>query len=268
MFVNWGIESAKWKLLIKPLEEFTFSKAVRSVLAGCSVTMLTPNRIGEYGGRVMYVGEENRLKAISVTILGSISQLAVTMLVGAVGLWMLISEDEGQMIGYAFPWLLNNAVVWLSALAGVLLLLVYFRIHLLIVLIGRIKMLRGLIKYVDVVDLFSRKQLLRILNLSFLRYLVFILQYVLLLKVMGVELPGMMSFWMLSIFYLTMVLLPTIGFIELPLRAITSVKLLGIYSSNVIGIQTAAFGIWLVNLVIPAIVGSLLIMGIKIMKVR
>ena len=59
------------------------------MLAGCSITMLTPNRIGEYGGRIMYVQEQHRLKAISLTILGSISQLTITMFMGTTGLAIL-----------------------------------------------------------------------------------------------------------------------------------------------------------------------------------
>jgi len=38
------------------------------------------------------------------------------------------------------------------------------------------------------------------------------------------------------------------------------------YSLNTIGILTATFGIWFVNLFIPALIGSLLILGIKIKK--
>jgi hypothetical protein len=141
-------------------------------------------------------------------------------------------------------------------------------VHFFITLIGRVRFLKGVIKYIDVVDIFSGKQLLRILFLSFFRYMVFILQYMLLLQVMGVNISLILSFWVLTIFYLTMVLLPTIGFIELPVRATASLKLLSVYSSNILGIQAAAFGIWLINLVIPAIIGSLLIFGIKIMKER
>jgi len=59
---------------------------------------------------------------------------------------------------------------------------------------------------------------------------------------------------------------PTIGFTELPVRATASVELFKLYSSNIVGIQAAALGIWIINLVIPAIIGSLLIFGIKITK--
>ncbi|MEO7524109.1 MAG: lysylphosphatidylglycerol synthase domain-containing protein, partial [Ferruginibacter sp.] len=267
MFVNWGIEAAKWRRLISPLERFSFSRAVKSVLAGCSITMLTPNRIGEYGGRIMYVAEENRLKAISLTILGSISQLTVTMFMGTIGLIMLKNSQQGMLLS-SLPGFVNNAIIYFSFIVTVILLLIYFKVHFFILLIARIKILKGVVKYIKVVDIFSGKQLLRILFLSVFRYMVFILQYVLLLQVLGVEISFLLSFWVLTVFYVTMVLLPTIGFIELPVRATASLKLLSVYSSNILGIQAAAFGIWLINLVIPAIIGSLLIFGIKIMKER
>jgi hypothetical protein len=87
MFVNWGIEARKWQLLVKHIHRFSYYRSFKSVLSGCSVTMLTPNRVGEYGGRILYVEDGNRIKAISLTIVGSISQLLVTMMMGCLGLF-------------------------------------------------------------------------------------------------------------------------------------------------------------------------------------
>ena len=98
--------------------------------------------------------------------------------------------------------------------------------------------------------------------------MVFILQYILLLKVMEVNIAYPVSFLLLTLFYLVMAVAPTAGFTELPVRAIASVALFNLFSTNIVGIQAAAFGIWLINLVIPAVLGSLLILGIKIMKER
>ena len=268
MFINWGIEAAKWQRLISPLEKFPFIKSLKSVLAGCSITMLTPNRIGEYGGRIMYVNAEHRLKAISLTILGSLSQLTITMLMGTAGLIFLNFLNSNEHVLSSLPWFLNDGLIYISLIVTVILLLAYFRVHFFITIIARIKILKGIIKYIDVVDIFSGKQLLRILFLSFFRYMVFTLQYVLLLEVMGVNISLPLTFWLLSIFYLVMVMAPTVGFTELPLRATVSVALLKLYSSNILGMQAATFGIWLINLVVPAIIGSLLIFGIKIMKER
>ncbi len=266
MLVNYGLEAFKWKLLLKPLEKISFFRAVKSVLAGCSITMLTPNRIGEYGGRILFVKEHNRLRAISLTILGSLSQLLVTIVMGTLGLLVLRFYDA-SMYGLDFiPPILANTLLWSCSFLSVFFLLFYFRIGWLIHLMETQNWLGKPLKYVRLLDQFSGKQLLRILFLSLIRYIAFILQYMLLLSVMEVEISYLLSFWLLTIFYLIMVMAPTIGFTELPLRATASVEIFKLYSPNILGIQAAALGIWLINLVLPAIIGSILILGIKITK--
>lgn len=268
MFINWGIEAKKWQLLLSPLEKFSFYKSFKSVLAGCSVTMLTPNRIGEYGGRIIYVQEKNRLKAISVTILGSMSQLLVTMLMGTCGLIILRYLPENIESITALPWLIGNILLYISISFTVILSMLYLRIRWVLIVMEKIRFLKSLVRHIKVLDVFSGKQLLRILFLSFSRYMVFILQYVILLNVMEVKVSIILCFWLLTIFYLVMAVAPTIGFIELPVRAAVCVELFRLYSMNILGIQASALGIWLINLVIPAVIGSLLIFGIKILKER
>ncbi len=267
MFFNWALEARKWQVLLQPLQQFSLLTAFKAVMAGCSITMLTPNRIGEYGGRIMYVKENFRLQAISLTILGSISQLMVTLLAGTTGLIILqyySADDAGTF--KMLPVLFSNTLLAISIFFTLGLILVYLRISFIITLMKKVGFLKKILKYVFVLEQFSRKQLLRIFVLSLIRYLVFILQYMLLLHIMDVTVNPFLCFWLLSIFYLIMVLAPTIGFTELPVRAAASVQLFALYSTNIIGIQAAALGIWLINLVIPAILGSLLILGIKINK--
>jgi len=267
MFANWGLEARKWQLLIRPLERIRFLKAYKAILAGCSITMLTPNRIGEYGGRIMYISEENRVRAISLTILGSVSQLTITMLMGTFGLAVLkFGSAVSRETFSSMAWLLGNSLMTVSLIVTVTLLLLFFKVHFFISLVSKNRFLRFLSKHVAVLEVFSGKQLLRILLLSFLRYMVFILQYMLLLQVMDVGIAYPVCFLLLTVFYLLMAVAPTIGFTELPVRAITSVWLFELFSKNIVGIQAGAFGIWLINLVLPAVLGSLLIFGIKIMK--
>jgi hypothetical protein len=85
---------------------------------------------------------------------------------------------------------------------------------------------------------------------------------------MNVGIDALLSFWLITVFYLVMAVAPTIGFLELPVRAKASMELMQLYSTNTLGIGTAALGIWIINLVIPALIGSLLILGIKIVKVK
>lgn len=266
MFVNWGIESWKWKISLKPLEEISYTKAFRSVLSGCSVTMLTPNRIGEYGGRILYLKEENRLTAISITILGSMSQLLVTLSVGSLAV-LLISYGTFVSITDT-TWVVSRALLIIGLISAGVLALLYFRINALVKFLPRLLFARNFVKHLTVLMGFRRKLLLRILFLSFLRYNIFILQYIIMLHVMKVNVPYVECFLLVSVFYLVMAIAPTAGFIELPVRAMASVQLFSLFSSNALGIQAAALAIWLINLVIPAIMGSLMIFGIKIMKTK
>ena len=267
MLVNWGIEAWKWQIQLAPLEKISFIKAFKSVLAGCSITMLTPNRMGEFGGRILYVKEENRLRAITLTILGSISQFLITILMGTAGL-VIMKYFSGTYSStfQQVPAFISNTILLMALAMSLFILLFYFRIGWLVHLMERVKFLSKPLKYVRLLEQFSGKQLLRILLLSFLRYGVFILQYLLLLNVMGIDINSQVSFWLLTVFYLIMAMAPTIGFAELPVRATASVELFKLFTPNIVGIQAAALGIWLINLVLPAVIGSVLILGVKITK--
>lgn len=267
ILVNWGIEAKKWQLLVQHVQPFSLFKAFKSVLAGCSITMLTPNRIGEYGGRILFLKEENRIKAISLNIASSISQLLITMVMGCAGLIYLrfFSHNNSNVLS-VLPDFWGNVLIYFSITATVLLFLLYIRLAWLVRLIEKVPAFTKAVKHVTVLDEFSARELLKLLLLSLLRYLVFVLQYILLLQVMQVNIEWGLSFWLITVFYLVMAVAPTIGFLELPVRAKASMELMKLYSTNTLGIETAALSIWLINLVLPALIGSLLILSIKIVK--
>src|ERR1044071_1101258 len=63
MILNWAIEAFKWKLTIEKVQEISFLTAFKAVLSGLSFSVTTPNRIGEYLGRVLYMKEGKRINA-------------------------------------------------------------------------------------------------------------------------------------------------------------------------------------------------------------
>ena len=267
MLVNWGIETKKWQILVGHVEAISFWRSFKSVLSGCSVTMLTPNRIGEYGGRILYVKKENRIKAVSLTLVGSISQLLITMLMGSIGLLYLRYLSHNNSSAHAvLPEFWGDVLIYLSVGITLLLLLFYLRLGWLVRAMEKLPSLNKVVKHIRVLDEFSDENLLQILSLSCIRYLVFVLQFVLILQLMQVNIPPVLCFWLMSVFYLVMAVAPTIGFIDLPVRVSASWVLLQWYTDNKIGVSTASLGIWLINLVIPAIIGSLLILNVKILK--
>ena len=75
MIVNWGIESLKWQFLIRKIEKISFLKSFEAILSGVSVSVFTPNRIGEWFGRVFILEKSNPWKGVFITMIGSFSQL-------------------------------------------------------------------------------------------------------------------------------------------------------------------------------------------------
>ena len=67
---------------------------------------------------------------------------------------------------------------------------------------------------------------------------------------------------------LTMTIIPTIALTELGVRGSVALYFIGLISSNDIGIVTASFTLWFINLAIPAIIGSAFVLRMNIFKSR
>jgi hypothetical protein len=266
-FVNWGLEARKWQVLLRPIEHMSFLRAYRSVLSGLALSLNTPNRMGEYGGRILYVKEGSRLRAIALSIAGSISQLIITLIMGCGGLLYLIYFREVRsdtVMGLSLFWI--KVMLFISFVVAVILILFFFRLSWLIRLVNKIPAAVKFIKYIDILEKFTAKLLLRLLSLSFFRYLVFVIQYILLLQVLHIEIAWFDGLWIISILFLVLAIVPSFAIADLGIRGKFSTELLSAYSANTVGILGTTFGIWLINLFIPALAGSILILGIKIFK--
>jgi len=252
---------------MKGLQPINYVIAFKAVLSGVALSLNTPNRIAEYGGRILYVKEGNRIKAISLSIAGSMSQLIITLLMGCTGLVFLIYTQQSSVnfiMGLSFFWV--KVLLFISAVAASVLLFIYFRLSWLIKIIEKIPPFVKYSRYISVLENFDAKVLLRLLSLSLLRFMVFVIQYILLLQVLNIEITWLQGFWIISTLFLVLAIIPSFAIADLGIRGKFSVELLGLYSANTVGIVGTTFGIWFINLFIPAIAGCILILGTKIFK--
>lgn len=267
VFVNWGLEARKWQLLMKAIQPISFFTAFKSVLCGVTLSLNTPNRVGEYGGRILFVNEGNRIKAITLSIAGSIAQLIITMLMGCLGLaWLLFTmKESATLMGISVFWL--RIFLYGSIFATTGFMIFFFRLNWLVRLLERLPYAEKFSKYINVLETFEAKVLLRLLSISFFRYIIFVLQYIFMLQLLHVEESIWTGFWLITVMFWILAIIPSVAVADLGIRG-TIAKTLFIYgnNTNTIGILTCTFGIWLVNLFIPAVIGSLLILGIKIRK--
>ncbi|MEO6455452.1 MAG: lysylphosphatidylglycerol synthase domain-containing protein [Ginsengibacter sp.] len=267
VFANWGIEAGKWQLVVSNLQRISYFTAFKSVLSGLTISLNTPNRMGEYGGRILYINEGNRIKAISLSIAGSMSQLIVTLLMGCGGLVFIIFTRQYSaepVMGLSFFWI--KILLFLSAVTATFLLVIYFRLSWLTKVVEKIPSVVKYAHYISVLEDFHAKVLLRLLFLSFMRFMVFVIQYILLLQVLKVEISFIEGFWIISVLFLVLAIVPSFAIADLGIRGKFSTELLALYSANTIGIIGTTFGIWFINLFIPALAGSILILSIRIFK--
>jgi uncharacterized membrane protein YbhN (UPF0104 family) len=260
MFINWSIEAVKWRTSIQKIQQVSFGKAIKAVLSGVSFSVSTPNRMGEYLGRVLYMDEGNRLKTISLTIVGSISQLIITLLMGGIGL--VILQPGIEKAGLISP-LWFRFILWGTGAATIILTLFYFRLPWLIKWVDRLPGNKRFAYLLRALEDFSASLLLRLLSLSLLRFVVFIIQYYLLFRLFNVDIGWWQVFWTVSVSFLVMAVIPTIAIAELAQRGKVVTTIVGLYSANGLGMTFATAGIWFINLIVPAIAGSLLILSIK-----
>ena len=260
MLLNWSLEAIKWKISVHGIQPVSFLKSFRAVLSGVSFSVSTPNRVGEYLGRVLYMDEGNRLRTISITIVGSMSQLIITILMGFIGLMVMRNSIEASGL---------ISSIWMEVIIyGVLLVLVvltvfYFRLSWLSRWLVRLPGTSRFLYLVEALEDLNATILLRLLSISAVRFVVFIAQYYLLFQLFSVNIGWWQIFWAVSVSFLVMAVIPTFAIAELVLRGEVSIKLIGLFSSNVLGIWMTSMTIWLVNLILPAMVGSLLILSIK-----
>ena len=94
MPLNWAFETLKWNTLVRNFEHLSFFRAYRGILSGITFSLFTPNRIGEYGGRILIVKPENNWKGVIATLVGSFCQMLVLLSMGFVGLLFFLENIQ------------------------------------------------------------------------------------------------------------------------------------------------------------------------------
>ena len=177
--------------------------------------------------------------------------------------FFLLNNDQ-TFKGLSVFWF--DGLMWGLLIANILFLMLYFSLSWITKMFETIPFVSKYSFYIQEVENLSWKELTRILSLSFIRYFVFVAQYLLLLQVFKVDASWISLAWLVSVLFLVLAIVPSLTLAELGLRGEVSIQLIGLISGSTIGILFTATGIWLINKVIPALAGSLFILGIRFFK--
>jgi MFS family permease len=267
MLANWGIEARKWQLQVCDIQKLSFLAAFRAIFAGQAMGFSTFNRIGEPAGRALFLEDGNRLRGAVLSLMGSMAQIITTFMMGVFCLLYLriyIINDTHQLPGLSVFWL--DSLIYLIGVGVSLFTLAYFRMPGLIELLERLPIVAKYRFFVEKLEVFTYSRLFSILGLSFLRFFVFLLQYYLMSTLFVLNLPIIDVVAMSGVLLLVLAIVPSITLVELGLRGQVSITLFGLLTTDNVGIIAMAAGIWLINLLVPAVIGTIFVLGIRIFK--
>ena len=252
--LNIFLEGIKWKLQLKPIEFLSNWKSFISIFTGISAGMFFPNRMGNFIGRVFMLEKGDRIKASLTTLVGGMAQMIATVSIGLFSSLFFVKKHS-ILIGVSFLLLIT------------LLILMYFNIYLLkyFQFIIPKKFKEKTKDYFEIFSLYNKKELLKILILSFVRYFLYTFQFVLLIWAFKIPLNYFNAMIPISLTYLLMMIVPFITITEIAVRGSVSIIVFenwlimnNINSSLGMMIFSASSLLWIFNIAIPAVIGLFL----------
>ena len=249
MPLNWGLETLKWKILLRT--SVPLGRLAKSVMAGITVGFVTPGRSGEFIGRVMFLNDDNGTRTFYLSSIGGMAQTAASLIVGI-----------------PFVQLWHNDIFLTEVVVGcaLLYLLVFFRFDLLNRFLSASSVLQKYGLVMSLEDMPEVNLQFRVLLLSLFRFGVYLFQYVLLLSFFGIEGDLISLTTYSAVYLLALTISPLMPLLDFSYRGACALYVFRHFSNNDIGVLSSVMAVWVINLVVPALVGYVLILKGKAIR--
>lgn len=263
MPINWLIEARKWWLLLQRLAPSPYRTAVRAVFAGISLSLFTPHRVGEYGGRILSYPTAMHPKVLLASLVANYGQLLCLLTAGCLGIFHIgrsfLPENGILFYGILLLGSLGLVLLWWSFLA----------VHQLMPLLQGWqwpKWLTWLPKTLVTAGQFDQTLLLRSASWAGLRFLIYSVQFVLLLIFFGLDIPWHILLSGVFVIYLLQSGLPLPPALGMLTRGELGILVWHGFEANPLAILAASLALFIINLAIPALLGVMVIVKTNITK--
>lgn len=250
--VNWLVETFKWQRLTAHLQQLPILQAAKSVLSGLAVSMLTPNRIGDFAGRITTLNPGNRTAGAMAAFAGGYAQMLAIAMLG--------------VFAFCLKPVLPDFLLWTSSCRVLTMTVLIVAIVVLVAIYffagetaAKFKFTHWpwLEKFVSSAGQHTKAQLATTLALSFIRSGVFMTQLWLMLDAAGVKLDVCQAFNTISIMYCFVSIVPTFALAEWGVRGSMALLFIAPLGGNTSQILAATIVLWLINVAVPATIGAI-----------
>lgn len=257
--VNWAFEAWKWQKLASKVEKISFWEAYKGVLIGLTFSTATPMMIGDYAGKILMLKTDKRLEGIGAILLGNSLQMYVSLLFGTIAYLLFVIWAKPN------PLFLHISIISFLAICLIFGVFLSFNLSNINAFLSKNKFFEYLKKYLGVLENYTLLELKKLFIIAASRYFVFSLQFLLMLKVFQINLPISVLLVGVGIIFLTKTLISVLNALgDLSIRELTSIYYFGFFGANIAAVSSATFMIWLVNVLLPILIGSVFVLQVKL----
>jgi len=208
-------------------------------------------------GRVIFLRDENRKTGVTLSLLNSLTQNIIMVLCG-IPATILFFNWQSELLP-------SDIRSFILLMVSCLLLfgLLYFALPFFSRKIVASKFSNRIASFTLGFTSFNKYELLQVLLISLLRYIVFCCQFLFMLHFFNVDLSLLEALIGIPATYLFVTFTPSLAFSEAAIRSSYAVFFLGIFSDQTVGIAFSGICIWVVNFVLPMLVGSVIMVKEK-----
>ncbi|MFT4032179.1 MAG: lysylphosphatidylglycerol synthase domain-containing protein [Siphonobacter sp.] len=257
--LNYSIETCKWQALACKLEPMSFLTALKGVLAGQSLGFVSQANVGDLAGKMGFMQSKNRLNSIGAFLLGSTIQFLVTIFAGTLAYTYFLIRIHTEW-GHWFI----LAALWFSILVTIWLLLLRDKAA---PLLEQIAWLASSARFFRVLETYEAKNIWYITGLASLRFLTYSSQFLLVLHGFGVSLALIDQLTVVWLLFLVKSIVPAFSFLsDLGIRTFSTLYFFGFYEVNPALVTSASLMVWMMNILIPVLVGALFVIQLRYLK--
>lgn len=238
-FFNWFLEIIKWQTLVSSIKKITFYEALDQSLSSLTASLLTPNRIGEYGAKAIYYSKNERYKILFLNFLGNFNQMLVTVLFGLFGLIFLIN---------ILPFDITFTNLQIYGSLSLLVLVLLFSLN----KFGK----KYLQKMMTQISAIKAKIYFQTFYYSFFRYLIFSHQFYFLLFLFGADIDYLNAMPIIFTMYLLASVIPSFVVFDWLIKGSVAISLFSVFHINGVLILSVTSIMWMANFALPSLIGS------------
>ena len=139
----------------------------------------------------------------------------------------------------------------------------YFNIGWMVSLLNRIQFLKKYHRFFDIMGKYKTAELLNIMWFCLARFFVFTFQYYLIIHLLIPQIPLFEMSLLMFVFFFIQSAVPSLDLLDIGVRSITADTLFGYVTNQHIAIVASVSLIYIINLIIPAILGSVFVFKLK-----